>query len=161
MEWCNLDYKTPSQGGDDHRLKRLKDLENELEYMKEQGFLGDWKCNGDKKYPSECADPWNCVMKLTPPEWLNEELKQIKNGTTNKKYLPKRKQTTGGTQTEALTREKFIDIYKLSGLTQNQFANRLGISRQAVNYIINENSRKNPSREISKKIIEKFSKFFV
>jgi len=160
MDWCNLDYRTPAQGGDRHRIDRLKDLENELEYMKEHGFLGEWKNNGENKFPSECEDPFKCCLSLKPPEWLEQELKAISD--KKEKHLLKEAQAEikGRTQGQ-ITREEFLRIFKKASLSQRQFANRLGMSRQAINYIITgKPGRENPSQELSEKIRGKFPELY-
>ena len=71
MDWCNLDIR------DHNRIYNLRDLEAELNYMKKAGYLGEWINDGESPLPSDCKDPFKCVLTLIPPDWLKEELKQI------------------------------------------------------------------------------------
>lgn len=141
MEWCNLDtsgYK---------RTDHLKDLEGELNYMKAHGYLGEWLNNGESSLPSSCKDPFNCTLTLTPPEWLSEEIKKIKN--RREKLLPP------GKKNPIISIETLHKIMKEKKLSQSQLANNLGISRQMINDILHE--KKGVSSQLSKEILKQFS----
>ena len=73
MDWCDLDHKGK------YRLRDLKSLESELNYMKEHGYLGNWTNSGDNAFLSNCTDPFTCSLTLTPPQWLDQELKVIQS----------------------------------------------------------------------------------
>jgi len=141
MEWCNLDIN------DHNRIYHLRDLETELNYMKQAGYLGDWENARENALPSECRDPFNCVLELTPPDWLKDEINQIES--KREQFLP---MTTN--KRPLLTREEFLRLLNNSGLTINQFANNLGISRQMVSYI--KSGKRNISSHLDEKIREVF-----
>jgi len=158
MEWCNLDpanYK---------RTDYLKDLEAELNYMVEKRYLGKWENLGYKdrdleKYmrredplPSKCGESFSCILKLTAPDWLQTEIKQIRS---------RKEKLLLGTfplaKAELLSREDFIRALENSGRTHKQFANELGISRQMVTGI--KSGKKKASLEISRRVKSKFGAF--
>jgi len=153
MEWCNLE--TASYKRTDH----LKDLEAELNYMVEKRYLEKWENLGYKDLegymrredplPSKCGEPFNCILKLTAPDWLQVEIKQIR--TRKEKLL---RGTVPLMKEEILTQEDFIRILENSGRTHKQFANELGISRQMVTGI--KSGKKKLSLEISRRVKSKF-----
>ncbi len=71
MQWCNLSIIG------NHRMYNLRKLESELDYMKSCNYLGEWLCNNQKALPSENENPFDCILTLSPPEWLNSELLKI------------------------------------------------------------------------------------
>lgn len=123
MEWCNLPTSGP------HWLSRnLKNLEAELDYMEGKGYLGGWSSNGESYLPSDCEAPLDCVLTLTPPEWLEEELVKIGKG--------RERPSLQGAAQEPLTLEELREILTASLLSQRQFAGHLGISQPALNKIL-------------------------
>ncbi len=124
MDWCDLDCKGK------YKLRELRALEQELIYMKENGYLGDWKSNGEKILPSKSENPFKCSLTLTPPEWLGEELKLIQ----------KKRESLGieKKETTLLTLEEFREIFIQSKLNAKQFAAHLGISGTMVGLILKE-----------------------
>lgn len=144
MDWCDLD---PSGR---YKMRDLRSLESELSYMKEHGYLGDWSHTGEKFLPSECADPFNCSLTLTPPEWLGQELRLVQ---ANREIpaLEKKEDKIVGI-------EEFKEIYKKSKLNVRQFGNHLGITGQMVSFLLNE--KRHITKEVSDKVrafADKFS----
>jgi DNA-binding transcriptional regulator YiaG len=150
-----------------HNIKRgkrrtdaLKDLEGELNYMVEKKYLGKWENLGYKDaygfkvrenaLPSKCGEPFKCILKLTPPEWLQREFKQIR---------AKRETLLAGPlaaldEPPEITAEEFSRALANSGLTQKQFGNTVGMSQQMVAVI--KAGRKRVSPKIAEKVKEKF-----
>lgn len=122
MEWCDLEVNGP------HRSDHLKDLESALEYMKSKSYLGDWSNNGEAKFPSQCEDPYNCVLTFMPPEWLKREFMLIEQ----KREIPAISQ-----KQKKLSQSDFVKIFEESGLKRKQFANSIGVTPQLVTAIIN------------------------
>lgn len=122
MEWCDLDIKGS------HRSDHLKDLESALEYMKNKNYLGDWTNNGKSKFPSQCENPYECVLMFTPPKWLKREFLLIEQ----KREMPALPQ-----KQKILSQSEFIKIFEESGLKRKQFANSLGVTPQLITAIIN------------------------
>jgi hypothetical protein len=138
MEWCDLD-----QGK--YRIRDLKKLESELNYMIEQGYLGHWTSNGDNAILSNCADPFNLLLTLTPPKWLSYELQLIHE----RKELPK----LTNQELTLINLEELKVIFKKSTLSVRQFSNKLGLTHAIVSYLLNG------KRPITKDISEKITKF--
>lgn len=69
FEWCDIDHTTKNR----NRMRDVKTLEKELDHMKEQKYLGDWY------YNENCRKPFDRVITLTSPKWLNKEITSIKN----------------------------------------------------------------------------------
>lgn len=139
MDWCDLDH----QGK--YKRRNLRNLESELNYMKEQGYLGNWTSTGDKVFLSECSDPFNSLLTLTPPQWLEESIKLIQHN----KELPDLDR-----EKEALvTIEDLRNVFKKSGLNVRQFGNHLGISGSMVSFLLNG------KRQITKEHSEKIKLF--
>ena len=122
MQWCDLDTDGK------YRSENLRDLESTLEYMMKKGYLGDWASNGETKLPSNCADPYGCILTLTPPEWLKHELTLIEQ----KRELPALPD-----KQKRLAKTEFVEIFEASGLSRKQFANSIGVTPQLVTAIIN------------------------
>lgn len=141
MDWCDLDHKGR------YKLRDLRALELELIYMKEHGYLGDWKSNGDQFLPSKSEDPFKCSLTLTPPEWLDEELKLIQS----KRETPAIEKK----DEPLLTLEELREIFKRSQLNAKQFASHLGITGAMVSLILSE---KRPIKEDISKRIREFAK---
>ena len=143
MEWCDLDtsgYK---------RTDHLKDLEGELDYMKNSGYLKFWENSGENIYPSKCPNPFECTLTLYPPDWLAQDLKRIGDKKEKHLILPEPDE-----KPPLLTNGELKILFYNLGVSQNQFANRLGISRQMVNYLLN--NKRQISQELSDKIKEEF-----
>jgi hypothetical protein len=143
MDWCDLNTK------DRHKLEHIRDLEAELNYMKEAGYLGSWTSSGEAPSPSECKDSLECVLTVTPPEWLSEEIKLI----SDKKELlalPQRQEP----QAPLIMKDELERLLNNSGQTINQFANNLGVSRQMVSYIIH--GKRKMTQRVSDKVREVF-----
>ena len=139
MDWCDLD---PSGR---YKMRDLRSLESELNYMKEHGYLGDWSHTGEKILPSECIDPFNCSLTLTPPDWLDEELKLIQSN----REIP----AIENKENKVATIEELKEIFKASKLTVRQFGNHLGITGPMVSLLLNQ------KRHITKEVSEKLRAF--
>jgi DNA-binding transcriptional regulator YiaG len=134
MEWCDLDTKG------NHRSDHLKDLESALDYMKNKNYLGEWTNNGKSKFPSQCEDPYECVLTFTPPKWLKSEFQLIEQ----RREMPALSQ-----KQKILSQLEFIKIFEESGLKRKQFANSLGVTPQLITAIIN--GKRNITPETSAK----------
>jgi hypothetical protein len=143
MDWCDLDYKGR------YKLRDLRALECELNYMKEHGYLGEWKSNGEQLLPSKSEDPFKCSLTLTPPEWLDQELKLIQS----KREIPAIEKQ----EELPLTLAEFREIFKNSKLNAKQFASHLGITAAMVSLILNE---KRPIKEDIANKVREFAKSF-
>lgn len=139
MDWCDLD---PSGR---YKMRDLRSLESELNYMKEHGYLGNWSHTGEKFLPSECTDPFNCSLTLTPPEWLDEELKLIQSN----REIP----ALENKEDKVATIEELKEIFKASKLTVRQFGNHLGITGPMVSLLLNQ------KRQITKEVSDKLRSF--
>lgn len=127
MDWSGLDHRSRKEGGDGNRNRRLKKLEQELNYMKQRGYLSQWSHNGTAESLLENENPWDCIVTLIPPEWLKRDLHLIK--TKKEVYLPSTKldQSAQGN----LSSTQLQSIQKKSGISVKKFAEeKLGISRQ-------------------------------
>ncbi len=139
MDWCHL-------GNDGrYKLRDLRSLESELNYMKEHGYLGEWSHTGEKALPSECDNPFNCSLTLTPPEWFGQEVKLIQSN----KEIPALEKK----EDKMVDFQEFKEIYKKSSLNVRQFGNHLGITGQMVSYLLNE------KRQITKEVSDKVRTF--
>lgn len=139
MDWCDLDHNGK------YRSRDLKSLEAELNYMREQGYLGNWTSNGDGRFLSDCSEPFNCLLTLTPPQWLDQEIKLIQHN----KELPSLEQF----EEPLVTLEELQSIFQKSQLKANQFGKHLGLSASMTSYLLRG------QRPISKEISEKIRRF--
>lgn len=135
MEWCDLAISGK------YRSDHLKDLESTLEYMKNKNYLGEWSNDGEARFPSECDNPYECVLTLTPPEWLKLEFKVIEQ-KRDILAIPQKQKT--------LTRSEFVKIFEESGLKRKQFANFIGVTPQLITAIIN--GKRNITPDTSAKV---------
>jgi DNA-binding XRE family transcriptional regulator len=141
MHWCDLDTESH------FRLRELRNLEDELEYMQRQKYLGSWNHNGESILPSDCDDPMNVVFTLEPPAWLQKELVKISDKAAEFKQLPNSKQ---------ITNDQFKKIYQESGLKKQEFAAKIKTSVQTINKLLS--GRQTVSNRISIKVEETFLK---
>lgn len=145
MDWCNLDYTTPKFGGDKHRLERLRELEEELDYMKVKGYIGNWKNNVYKK-PSETDEPFECVLTILAPQWFEEKMFEIEK-KSEPLLIP------AGDQ--PLSSDELSVIIDKSGLRVEEFAEKLGVSKRTVQYF------RSGEKPVSKKLAIKIREIFV
>lgn len=123
MDWCDLDYTGHK------RTDNLRALEAQLDYMIKHGYLGDWENTGENKYPSQCQNPFNCVLTLHAPEWFSGELKAIRDRRGNFK-LP------AGSPPVMITPETIQDLKKEFGISNKKLANHLGVTPQLIGAIL-------------------------
>lgn len=148
MEWCDLDTKS------NHRVYHLRDLENELDYMKERGYIGDWKNKYSEQKPSECESPFECVLILYPPKWLKKFLLEAE--VKNEKLLPLNLPFNQEEDKNLLmSKEMFKGIQEKSGLTIKEFSEKLEISSRMFHHI--RNGDKKVSQKVFNKLQEQFS----
>lgn len=145
MELCNLDMHSH------HRLYYLRNLEAELAYMQKEGYIGDWENMTEPgKMPSECPEPFSCVLKIKSPEWLDEELKLI----DEKKEQIRAYQPPQITK-RSLSRADFIKVFESSRLSVKDFAEKLGISRRMFYFL--KNGERELTPDLQDKILTLFS----
>jgi hypothetical protein len=141
MDWCHLGAEKR------YKMRDLRSLESELNYMKQNGYLGEWSHTGEKELPSECENPFTCSLTLTPPDWFGQEIGLIQSN----KEIPA---LEGKNEEDKLVNfEEFREIYKKSNLNVRQFGNSVGITGQMVSYLLNE------KRQISKEVSDKVRAF--
>ncbi len=139
MDWCDLDYK------DSRKFKKnVRDLEAELNYMVEHGYMGTWKNSEETLLPSACSKPLDCILTLKAPTWLENEV-QLIHDKRDSFLLPTKK---------ALSKDEFNNILKASNMSCRQLGNHLGISGQAVSNYATGKRKISPA--ISEKIRGKF-----
>ena len=117
----------------------------ELEYMKQQKYLGNWSHEGKEDLPSKCKDPLNVMLTLEPPNWLKKDLDLI--STKAAKYLPVPK-------SKSLSKLDFKQIYDNSGLSVSSFADKIDVNKQSVYKILR--GEMNISKGLTKKIKDVF-----
>ena len=135
MEWCDLNPKGK------YRFEELKQLENEITYMKKMGYLGDWFNNSGSQLPSISDNPFECTITLTAPDWLKEEIKLIEEKRDNIRSIKK---------TNPLSITDFSSVLKESGLTTTQFAQAINVTPQLISSIIS--GKRKISHETTNKI---------
>lgn len=113
--------------------------------MKSQGYLGNWTTNGDNAFLSNCSNPFNLLLTLTPPKWLDQELKLIQAN----RELP----TLERSEEPSITVQEFNSIFKKSELTLRQFSNNIGLTHTMVGFLLKG------KRPITKDVSEKIIKF--
>lgn len=136
MDWCDLDATGR------YKMRDLRCLESELNYMKERGYLGCWSHTGEKLLPSDCVEPFNCSLTLIPPEWLDGELQAIQAN----REIP----ALENKKSKVATIEEFREIFKASKLTVRQFGNQLGITGPMVSLLLNQ--KRHITKEVSAKL---------
>ena len=134
-------------GNTEHRKQKLRHLETEFEYMKANGYLGEWNTGNGESLSYKNLDE---VISFFPPKELEEQLEAI--ATKREKYIESatRKELTGEVAT--VTKEEFLLLMKRSGLNQKQFANTLGISPALISKI--KKGEKPISKELNFRLLE-------
>lgn len=146
MEWCDLDNGK-------YRIRDLKTLEAELNYMKKQGYLGNWKSTGDNLCLSSCTNPFNLLLTLTPPEWLDQELSQIQSNRELPKLNNKESSKPESRNRKLITSEELNEIFERSRLTVREFGNEIGLTHTMVHFLLKG------KRSISQDVSERIEKF--
>lgn len=118
MEWAHLDPAGRK------RRRRLRRLQDELDYMVQRGYLGSWEENEDQ----DEDDPLDRVVKLSPPHWLQGILEDIRDSGQQKEVAGS-DEGDGKPEDEG---SRLRQRRKAKGLTQKQVAEQLGISRSTV-----------------------------
>jgi hypothetical protein len=133
--------------------KDIKTIEKELNYMKMEGYIGNWSnLTTVGKLPSETDDPLSQVILITPPLWFKKTMNQI---FINKQFhtpivLPK--------EFKILSIEEFQEVIRQTKLSISEFSERLGVSRQTISYL--KSGKKPISKDISTKIWNTFPELF-
>jgi len=148
LEWCDVDLKADPT----HKLRILKNIESELEYMKLKGYLGRWENKTTNALPSESNDPLNCILAFYPPDWLKEEFKLI--GSKKEMYLEEKLNKEKAKGNKPLTKEEFKEILDNSGLSNRQFANRINVSPALITRYAN--GERIITKDISQRIRDTF-----
>lgn len=143
IEKSGLDIYGNIQGYD---KKQIKHLENDLDYLRKKGYIGEWcpfQYNDENspefifKKPSQFITPnmWReCNIMLSAPLWFMK-LKRDLNGKTTI-YLPQ--------QIKKLQYGFDIKKYReINGLTQEKLAQALGIPRESLSNIESKNKKLN------------------
>jgi DNA-binding transcriptional regulator YiaG len=156
MEWCEIDLESRL------RLKHLRELEDELNYMKENNYLGDWINDGEDPLPSKCKDPFSCCLTLLPPTWLKERVKEIESKKVEFKKqkqpvatisVPKEKEKLKKTPKKVtkhlISKDFLMALWQKTQLSLSDFAKELEISKSMLSLI------KNNKKEITNRISEK------
>lgn len=146
MEWCDLDTTSPRRT-DDLRL-----FEGELNYMKDRGYLGGWNNSGENPKPSDCADPFNCVLTLTPPADLEGVIKQIKEKRDAFLLAP------ADPSPEILTLEELKRLMAKAKLKQNQISGHAGVSKQQISMILA--GKRNITKDVSDNLKANLAEYF-
>ena len=145
IDWCDIKR--------DRRLRqRIRELENELDYMKDQGYLGEWQFNGDNQILSECKDPLKAVLSFYPPNWLSGELQLIasKKEQILAEYQHKEKQE----QQNLITKNQLEMLINNSGLSNRAFAQKVGISPSLITRMLK--GERNITQKMSDKIRSRY-----
>lgn len=135
MEWCDL------QTDGKYWTNDLREIESTLEYMKKKNYLGNWTNDEEGLFPSQCKNSLECVITLTPPEWLKQEFTCIQ----------KRNDMAAVSISPKISHAQFLEILNSSGLNNKQFANSIGVSPKLITYIIN--GKRTITNATSQKII--------
>ncbi len=135
-----------------HAKLELKNLEKELNYMKKEGYIGDWyNLTTPNKLPSNTKEPYSQVLCFNPPMWFRKSLEEVQ---INKlKHLDKAKVELPK-EFKILTTEEFNEVLRQSKLSITDFSDKIGVSRQTVSYL------KSGSKPVSKDMSTKIWKFF-
>lgn len=144
LEWIG----EPLTGDESNRKRIIKNLESELFYMQKQGYLGECitKSGNSLSYKNLKE-----VILLQPPKELREQIEAISSKKQKHIETATRKQLAGEI-TSTISHEEFIDIMKRSGLTQKQFANKLGISPALISKV--KKGEKPISKELNFRLLE-------
>ncbi len=126
--------------------RERKRLFEELEFLKEEGFIGEYARN-----PIENENPLDEVIYIYPPEQIKE---------INQKIADKKISFLGGAEKKETQRilntQELSKIIEGSGLPQNQFANKVGVKKGYLSEM--KNGKKNITPEFSKKVLDTFPK---
>jgi len=128
MDWCDIPFNKRYR-------EALRNIETELDYMKQRGYLGNWENKTTNLRPSDCNAPLNCVLSFYPPDWLQEEFKSI--SFKKEMYLDAKQKKKKEEKTPSLTVEEFKRILQNSKLSNRQFANKIGVSPALITRFLN------------------------
>lgn len=106
--------------------KSLRELEQDLDYMIEEGFLKGWRLSNGLTLTGSTQPLKILEERITfiPPDWQREEIQRIKQG---RGMLP----ATTKVSTPPMSTEEFVEILawaKKTGVSQKEFAEKIGKS---------------------------------
>jgi predicted XRE-type DNA-binding protein len=142
LKWLGIDFKNQS------RKRFLKKLSDELNYMVEKRYLGNWGIKNDDINLIDITDPKKYIMFFEPPSWLTLTFENLNNKRTN--FLEKEKLQSLEKDQIILSPEELKSIIDSSGLTQKEIAEKIGISSPYISLL--KQGKREITREISTKI---------
>lgn len=131
----------------------MRNFEKELDYMKKEGYLGDWfNLTTEGEVPSKVKFPLKQVLYLEPPMWFKKSIEKILENRAKHVLveLPN--------EFKILTDKEFTEVIKRSKLSISDFAEKIGVSRQTVSYL--KSGSKPISKDVSTKIWNLFPELF-
>lgn len=140
MEWCDIDSNDTK-----NRIRELKKMEDELNYMKEKKYIGTWEVKNETVAPSKCKYPFEAILVIYPPDWLNDKLQEIQDLKENYELIA---------NSELIDIDQFLEIFEKSKLTIKDFCEKINISPRMFHMI--KKGERNISQKISESIIKAF-----
>lgn len=146
IDWCDIKR--------DRTLKQsIRKLQDEFEYMRKKGYLGDWSFEGETYQLANCENPLDITINFYPPNWLQNELElidakreQIISGLQKKERLAEKAE---------LSKEDLSDMIKKSGLTYRAFAEKIGVSPSTITRLVKGD--RSITSKMAKKILSNFN----
>lgn len=140
-----------------HAKLGLKNLEKELNYMKKEGYIGDWfNLTTPNKLPSSTKEPYSQVLCFNPPMWFRKSLEEVQ--INKQKHLDKAKIELPK-EFKILSTDEFNEVFRQSKLSVSDFSDKIGVSRQTVSYL--KSGSKPVSKDMSSKIWKVFPELFL
>jgi DNA-binding XRE family transcriptional regulator len=147
LKWVGVNY--PKER---NKKRVLSNLRSELDYMVERGYLGKWEVKNSDAQLEEIKNPSDYVLAFYPPDWLLNEFKKLNQ--KREKFLESKRLKQLAQNQDILTTGEIKRIIKDSGLTQEKFADKIGISSSYLSKI--KNGERDLPLELSAKIRELF-----
>jgi len=148
LKWVGVNY--PKER---NKKRVLSNLRSELDYMVERDYLGKWEIKNSDVQLEEIKNPSNYIIAFYPPAWLLNEFKKLNQKRVE--FLETNRLKQLAQKQEVLSVKKLNSIIKDSGLTQQKFANKIGISSSYLSKI--KKGERYLTLEVSAKIRELFS----
>lgn len=151
MEWCDINPL------DDNRYRILRNMQSELNYMKEKNYIGEWQTKSEIINLTDSDNPFEEILILTPPNWLIKSLEKVNSNSIEKKQINEKVQIKIPDlidDKDSLSMNDFNSIYEKSGLTIKDFCELIDISPRMFHLV--RKGERNISTKVYSRLIEKF-----
>ncbi len=138
MEWAGLD------ADDTHRGLLIRKLHDELDYMRERGYIGEWEVEPRGEQLQD-------LVVILAPDWLEERLQGIREARVTKVVTSTPKAPADeADKADEMDGQELRRLREEAGLSVREFAREVGTSRSTVSMV--ENGDRKLTEDLAEKV---------